>query len=116
ANAVTINSASAQLATGGSVSASGTIGLDTNLTSNVQIALNNARYADGNLLVAVVDGNLAFSGPLTAGGLLSGNIAVDRADITIPAGLGPDSTLIAVEHRNAPPQVIQTLARARVDE
>jgi translocation and assembly module TamB len=116
ANAVTINSASAQLATGGSVSASGTVGLDANLTSNFQIALDNARYADGNLVVATLNGNLAFSGPLTAGGLLSGNIVVARADITVPSGIGPDGTLIDVAHRNAPSHVAQTLARARVDE
>lgn len=113
---VTINSASALLATGGSISATGTVALDGNLNSDLRIALNNARYADGNLLVATVNGNLAFSGPLTAGGLLSGAIAIDRVDITIPAGLGPDSTLIAVEHRNAPNVVLQTLARARADE
>lgn len=116
ADRVTINSATAQLATGGSVSASGTIGLDANLTSNVQITLDNARYADGNLLVATLNGSLGFSGPLTAGGLLSGNVSIERADITIPEGLGPDSTLIAVDHRNAPPQVQATQARARVDE
>lgn len=116
ANAITINSASAELATGGAISASGTIGLDANLTSDIQIALNSARYADGNLVVAMLNGNLAFSGPLTAGGLLSGNVDVERADITVPEGLGPDSTLIAVEHINTPPQVAQTLARARADE
>ncbi|WP_196259771.1 translocation/assembly module TamB domain-containing protein [Pelagibacterium limicola] len=116
ANAITINSASAQLATGGAVSATGTVGLDANFTSNVQISLDNARYADGNLVVATLNGNLNFSGPLINGGLLSGNVAVARADITIPEGMRPDSPLIAVDHRNAPPHVLQTLARARVDE
>ncbi|WP_116652210.1 translocation/assembly module TamB domain-containing protein [Pelagibacterium sediminicola] len=116
ASAVTINSASARLVTGGVVSASGTIGLDANLTSNVAITLDNARYADGNLLVATLNGGLNFTGPLTAGGLLSGNIAIQRADITIPEGFGPDSTLVAVEHRNAPGEVAATLARARADE
>src|SRR5690606_25442888 len=71
---VTINSLTANLATGGSVSASGFVGLDANFTSDIRVALNQARYADGNLVVATLNGNLALVGPIANGGQLSGAI------------------------------------------
>jgi translocation and assembly module TamB len=112
----TINSLSAQLATGGSISVSGSVGLDAPaFTSNLQIALNDARYADGTLLVATLAGNLALTGPVGQGGQLSGNILVQRADITVPESLGGGATLIEVDHRNPPPSVAATLARAGAD-
>lgn len=114
---ITINTLSGQLATGGTVTASGTFGLDAPaFTSDLRFTLNNARYADGNLLVATLNGSLALTGPVGRGGLLSGNIAIARADITVPEAIGGGGALIDVDHRNPPPAVSQTLARARVDE
>lgn len=116
ADRATINSLTANLATGGSVSASGYVGLDPNLTSDVTIALNQARYADGNLVVATLNGNLRLSGPIANGGALGGNIAVERADITVPEAVGGAGALIDVDHVSPPPAVAATLARARIDE
>jgi len=113
---VTINTLSANLATGGSVSVSGFVGLDAGLTSDLRIALNGARYADGNLLVATVNGTLGLSGPIANGGRVSGRIDVERADITVPEAIGGAGSLIDVDHVRPPSAVAATLARARIDQ
>ncbi|MBU1304448.1 MAG: translocation/assembly module TamB domain-containing protein [Alphaproteobacteria bacterium] len=107
---------SANLATGGSVAGSGTIGLTGGFPADVRLALKSARYADGNLFVATVSGDLALTGNLTGSPLLSGNVLVEKADITVPDGLGGGAALINVDHLAAPPAVEQTLLRARIDE
>lgn len=110
-----IDSLTAGLATGGSVAASGSIGLTGGFPANVKLALNSARYADGNMFVATVQGNLALTGNLTGNPLLSGNVLVEKADITVPESLGGGAAMIDVKHVDASRQVEQTLARARID-
>jgi translocation and assembly module TamB len=114
-DSLVVDSLSANLATGGSVAASGSIGLSGGFPANLKLALNSARYADGNMFVATVQGNLALTGNLTGNPLLSGNVMVEKADITVPESLGGGAAMIDVKHVDAPPQVEQTLARARVD-
>ncbi|MGV8952241.1 MAG: hypothetical protein ACOH2M_14130, partial [Cypionkella sp.] len=110
-----IDSLTAGLATGGSVAASGSIGLSGGFPANINLALNSARYADGNMFVATVAGNLALTGNLTGNPLLSGTVLVEKADITVPESLGGGATMIDVEHVRTPLAVAQTLARARID-
>ncbi|GHA18033.1 DUF490 domain-containing protein [Devosia pacifica] len=111
-----IQSISAQLATGGSVSGSGTIGLTGQFPANVSLALNSARYADGNLFVATTSGNLTLTGNLLGNPLLAGNVLIEEANITVPENFGGGPALIDVEHINTPADVERTLAKARVDE
>ncbi|MCD7058608.1 translocation/assembly module TamB domain-containing protein [Pelagibacterium xiamenense] len=112
---IAISALTARLATGGSVSATGTIGLDAPaFTSDVTITLDDARYADGYLLVATLNGTLNLSGPIGRGGRLSGRVDIDRADITLPEGLGGSGAVIDVRHVSPPPAVLATLARAQV--
>lgn len=111
-----IDSLSANLATGGSVAASGSVGLSGGLPANIRVALNSARYADGNLFVATASGNLALTGNLTGSPLLSGDVLVEEANITVPESFGGGAQLIDVEHVRTPTAVEQTLARAKVDE
>lgn len=114
---IIIDRLSANLATGGTVSASGSVNFTApGLPADLRLRLDGARYADGNMLVATVSGDLALSGPITQGGLLSGDILVEKADITIPSSFGGAADLIEVRHRNLPPDVATTLARGRVDE
>jgi translocation and assembly module TamB len=115
-SSLVIDSLSASLATGGSVSASGSIGLTGGLPANVAIALQSARYADGNLFVATASGDLALTGNLTGSPLLSGDVLIEEANITVPESFGGGAALIDVEHVRTPPAVEQTLARARIDE
>jgi translocation and assembly module TamB len=111
-----INNFSANLSTGGSVSASGSVGLSANFPADLRIALNSARYADGNLFVATASGQLALTGNLTGSPLLSGDVLVEEANITVPDSFGGGAELIDVQHVRTPPAVEQTLARAKVDE
>lgn len=111
-----IDSLAGSLATGGSVSASGSIGLSGGFPANLRVALNSARYADGNLFVATVSGSLALTGNVTGSPLLSGDVFVEQANITVPENFGGGAQLIDVDHVRTPPAVEQTLARARIDE
>lgn len=111
-----IDSLSGNLATGGSVSVAGSVGLSGGFPADLRLALNSARYADGTLFIATLSGSLALTGNITGSPLLSGDVFVERADITVPSGLGGGAQLIDVAHVAAPPAVEQTLARARIDE
>lgn len=115
---VTVRSASAALSAGGSVAASGTISLDAGagFPADLRVVLNQARYADGDMVVATVNGNLALSGALTRDPLLAGQLDVERAEITVPESLGGGAAAIDVIHRNAPAGVRETLARARAND
>jgi translocation and assembly module TamB len=115
---VTIGQATAALAAGGSISATGNVSIDAaaGFPADIRIALNQARYADGDLVVATVSGNLAITGALARDPLLSGNVNVDRAEITVPDGFGSGASAIDVIHRNPPPPVRATLERARAND
>lgn len=116
ADRVTINTLTANLSTGGSVSASGFVGLDSGFNSDVSVNFNEARYADGSLVVATLNGNLRLTGPIANGGRLAGNIDIARADITVPDGFGGAVSVVDVDHVRPPSPVAATLARARIDQ
>ena len=111
-----IEQLSTNLARGGSVSASGSVGLSGGFPADIRVALNSVRYADGNLFVATVGGNLTLTGNLTGSSLLAGDVRVEEANITVPENFGSGADLINVEHVRAPAAVERTLARARIDE
>jgi translocation and assembly module TamB len=113
---ITIQSANATLGAGGTVTAGGTISLAEGLPADIAVALDQARYNDGDLIAATVSGNLALTGPLAADARLSGNIDVDRAEISVPENLGGGASGIDVIHRNPPPGVAATLERARAND
>ncbi len=117
-NLVTITSASATLAAGGTVTASGTIGIDAaaGFPANLSVALVQARYTDGDFLVATASGNLSVTGALARSPLISGSIAVERAEIGVPENLGGGAAMIDVIHRNPPRPVRETLERARAPD
>ncbi|MHA6297219.1 translocation/assembly module TamB domain-containing protein [Devosia sp. CAU 1758] len=111
-----VESLTANLAGGGSVSASGNVGLTGGMPANLSLNINSARYADGGLFVATLSGGLTLTGNLTGAPLLSGNVLVEEANITVPEGLGGGAQLIDVEHLRTPADVQRTLDRARIDE
>ncbi|UXN65492.1 translocation/assembly module TamB domain-containing protein [Phyllobacterium sp. A18/5-2] len=115
---ITIRTLNAALSTGGTISATGTISTDAaaNFPANIDIRLDKARYADGNLVVATVTGALAVKGPLTRDPVISGNINIDRAEITVPESFGGSNAVIDVKHRDPSRAVEQTLKRARADQ
>ncbi len=110
----TIETLSANLATGGSVSASGTVGLTGALPANVNLNIASARYADADLFVATLSGGLTLTGNILGTPLLAGNVLVEEAFITVPESLGGGAAFIDVRHRATPAPVRATLERAKV--
>ncbi|MGV8853364.1 MAG: translocation/assembly module TamB domain-containing protein [Devosia sp.] len=113
---VVIEQLSTNLARGGSIAASGSVGLSGGFPADIKVALNSVRYADGNLFVATASGNLALTGNLTGSPLLAGNVLIERTDITVPDSFGSGSELINVDHVHLPKAVEQTLVRAKIDD
>lgn len=113
-NRINIDSLTAGLATGGSISVGGSVGLGGGNPADIAVRLNSARYADGSMFVATVSGDLALKGRLDASPMLSGNVMIEKADITIPDSLGAAGTIIDAKHINASKPVLVTLKRAAV--
>lgn len=111
----TIETLSANLASGGSVSASGTVGLSGQFPANLSVRIDSARYTDGESFVATMSGGLALTGNILGTPLLAGNLDIENANITVPEGFGGGAQLIDVQHVNTPPAVSETLQRARID-
>lgn len=101
------------LATGGSVGVSGTVSLkaEAGFPAALQIVLNSARYADGNLFVATASGQLALSGALLRDPLVSGDVRLEHAEISIPDSFDNGEAQLNVDHRATPPGVATTLKR-----
>ncbi|MFK0683884.1 translocation/assembly module TamB domain-containing protein [Ochrobactrum sp. BD67] len=114
---ITLRQVNAALGSGGAVSASGTISTnaEANFPANIEIKLDRARYADGKLVVATVNGGITINGPLMRDPLISGRIDVDRAEISVPENLGGGAAYVPVQHKNTPKNVQATLDRAKVE-
>lgn len=112
---VTINQLTGNLGRG-TISANGTVTISpaAGYPVNLAIALRNARYEDGKLVVATLSGDLTLQGALTGSAVLGGTIRVERAEISVPESLPASSTMLDVVHRNAPPAVLATLRRAGI--
>lgn len=117
-NQATIRNISANIARGGTLAVSGTISTvaTAGFPADLAIRLNQAKYTDGQLMTATVDGAMRLAGPLTRDPLLSGNIKIDRAEITVPDNLSGGAASIDVKHINPPLAVVQTLERARAND
>ena len=116
---ISINSATATLASGGSISIGGTISTNAvaNFPADLNIRLNEASYTDGEMVAATVSGAMSLTGPLTRDPLLSGDLTLSRAEITVPENLGGSGAAgINVKHINPPPAVQRTLERAKADD
>jgi translocation and assembly module TamB len=112
---ITITSGTAAFAGGGTVSLAGTVSIDAaaGFPADLAIQLNEARYTDGEMLSATLSGGLRLAGPLTRDPLLSGSLAIARAEIVVPEQFGGAAAEINVRHIATPPAVAQTLRRAR---
>lgn len=114
---ITLRQVNAAFGSGGAISATGTISTNAaaNFPANINIKLDRARYADGKLVVATVNGGISIVGPLMRDPLISGRIDVDRAEITVPENLGGGASYVPVRHINTPKNVQATLDRAKVE-
>jgi translocation and assembly module TamB len=86
-----------------------------NFPADLRINFNKARYADGSMVVATINGGLTITGGLLRDPLIAGKIDIDRAEITVPESLGGGGANIDVRHSNTPASVLMTLQRAKVE-
>lgn len=98
----TVERLSGKLSTGGTVSVTGSVGIQpgSGFPADLKVALDKAAYVDGKVVSTVIDGNLALTGPLLNNPKLSGKLALGRSAITIPQKLPASLSKINVQHRN----------------
>lgn len=104
----TINRLTGSLSTGGSLSASGTVGIDAakGLPADISVKLTDGRYTDGRVVTANLGGDIAVKGPLASAPVLSGTINLARTVISIPEKIPGSLTAVDVKHKNAPKAVV----------
>uniref|UniRef100_UPI0038B2F539 translocation/assembly module TamB domain-containing protein n=1 Tax=Mesorhizobium xinjiangense TaxID=2678685 RepID=UPI0038B2F539 len=115
---VTIASLTAASASGGTINASGTISTNSQagFPANIRIGLNQARYADGHMVVATVSGEITITGALARDPLIGGALTVERAEISVPSNFGGGAAALDVRHINPSPGVKATLRRAQAED
>ncbi|MGB3876009.1 MAG: translocation/assembly module TamB domain-containing protein [Shinella zoogloeoides] len=101
-----IETVSGKLASGGQLSASGTVGIDpaSGFPVDVAIKLGDIVYVDGTLVTGNIAGDLTLKGPV-ADLALAGKVRINKANITIPQKLPASLSEIDIKHRNAPADV-----------
>lgn len=108
-----INGITGDLATGGSMAASGTVGLTDDFPADLSLKLDQGRYIDAGLVTAEIDADLKVSGPLastSASALIGGNITINKADVSIPEYLPGAIPPVDVRHVNASEAIRQQVA------
>ena len=111
----TIRSLNGTLSTGGSISASGTVGIDPARGFPANLADQDRgralhRRPRGH---ATMSGDLAIKGPLVTAPTLSGTVNLGKTVITVPEQLPGSLATLGVKHRNAPAAVRAQRAGAR---
>ncbi|WP_434052163.1 MAG: translocation/assembly module TamB domain-containing protein [Roseibium sp.] len=108
-----LNSITGELATGGSLSASGTVGMNNGFPADLAIKLNRGRYVDPGLVTAEVDADIKISGPLASpsnSALIGGTVTINKADVSIPEYLPGAIPPVDVKHVNASQAIRQQVA------
>lgn len=103
-----INRLTGALSTGGSLTASGTVGTNAaqGFPADIAIKLSDGRYTDGRVVTANLGGDIAIKGPLVSAPVLSGTINLARTVISIPEKFPGALTAVDVKHKNAPKAVV----------
>lgn len=99
-----INRLTGTLSTRGSLSASGTVGIDParGFPADLSVKLVDGRYTDGRVVTANLGGDLTIKGPLASAPVISGTINLAKTVITVPEKLPGSLAALDVKHRNAP--------------
>ncbi len=106
-----IQTARANLASGGSVDASGFVLLDNGNAADISVRLNSARYTDGETFITRASGQLRVSGQLAFDPLLSGTVNLEKTEIAVPESFAGSSQLLDVKHVRPSAKVRRTLNR-----
>lgn len=99
-----LNSIAGDLATGGSLSAAGTVGTKDGFPADLSLKLDKGRYIDPGLVTAEVDATLSVTGPLastSSSALIGGQVTINKADVSIPEYLPGAIPPVEVRHVNA---------------
>ncbi|WP_434733223.1 translocation/assembly module TamB domain-containing protein [Rhizobium sp. YTUHZ044] len=109
-NQAVISRLSGNLGGGGTISASGTIGIQPagGFPADISIKLDKAVYVDGTLVVSTVNGAVGLRGPIMSA-TLSGKLRLDKTSITVPERLPTSLREIDIRHKNAPRAVLAQL-------
>ncbi|KAB2950321.1 MAG: translocation/assembly module TamB [Rhizobiaceae bacterium] len=104
----TVRSLKGNLSSGGSVSASGTVGIDagSGFPANLTLRIVDGRYTDGRIVTATLGGELTLKGPLVSAPALAGTVNLGRTVITIPERLPGSLATLDVQHKNASQAVV----------
>jgi translocation and assembly module TamB len=99
----TIRTLTGTLSTGGSISGSGTIGINpgSGFPADIRLKINNGRYTDGRVVTTTMNGDLAIKGPLVSRPTLSGAVSLEKTVITVPDRLPGSLAALDVRHKNA---------------
>ncbi|MER9363854.1 translocation/assembly module TamB domain-containing protein [Mesorhizobium sp. M0500] len=102
-----INRLTGTLSTRGSLSASGTVGIDPakGFPADLSIKLVDGRYTDGKVVTANLGGDLTVKGPLISAPVISGTVNLAKTVITVPEKLPGSLAELNVKHKNAPAAV-----------
>ncbi|AZO13771.1 translocation/assembly module TamB [Mesorhizobium sp. M2A.F.Ca.ET.043.05.1.1] len=102
-----INRLTGTLSTRGSLSASGTVGINPaqGFPADLSIKLTDGRYTDGRVVTANLGGDLTVKGPLVSAPVVAGTINLARTVITVPEKLPGSLSALDVKHKNAPASV-----------
>ncbi|WP_182564582.1 translocation/assembly module TamB domain-containing protein [Rhizobium leguminosarum] len=105
-----ISRLSGNLGGGGTISASGTIGIQPagGFPADISIKLDKAVYVDGTLVVSTVNGMVGLRGPIM-NATLSGKLRLDKTSITVPEKLPTSLREVDIRHKNAPRAVLAQL-------
>jgi translocation and assembly module TamB len=105
----TIRRLDGKLSSGGSLTASGTVGIDAakGFPAALALKLADARYTDGRIVTTTLNGDLALKGALAQEPQLSGTINLAKTVITVPDRLPGSAAALDVKHKNAPAAVIR---------
>lgn len=99
-----INRLTGTMSTRGSLSASGTVGINPaqGFPADLSIKLVDGRYTDGRVVTANLSGDLTIKGPLTSAPVISGTVNLAKTVITVPEKLPGSLAALDVKHKNAP--------------
>jgi translocation and assembly module TamB len=107
-NRAEIGSLTGNFATGGRVTANGSIDIRApGLPADLAVNLDKAVYVDGNTVTSTADARLTLKGPLLAGPTLAGTVNLSRTSITVSESKPASLRELDIKHRNAPAEVLR---------
>jgi translocation and assembly module TamB len=107
-----LSSVVADVAGGGQVSVSGTLGYGPGMPVDLNVKILGMTYSEGDFMSAVLDGDVAIAGGLNSAVRVSGEIAPRSIEIALSSAPVEAASLADIQHRHANRDTQQTLQRA----